>query len=74
MNVNETIFDVCVVGSGAAGGTLSSRLARQGLKVIVVEGGPRIDTRRAFNTHAMPYDFPSRKVPLLMPGVAGFEN
>ncbi len=30
MNVNTTVFDVCVVGSGAAGGTLSSRLARAG--------------------------------------------
>ncbi|MSO22017.1 MAG: FAD-binding protein [Acidobacteria bacterium] len=55
MNVNTVVFDVCVVGSGAAGGTLSSRLASQGLNVIVLEGGPRIDTRRAFNTHAMPY-------------------
>src|SRR5688572_6015891 len=48
MNVNETIFDVCVVGSGAAGGTLSSRLASRGLNVIVLEGGPRIDPSRAF--------------------------
>jgi choline dehydrogenase-like flavoprotein len=74
MNVNEAVFDVCVVGSGAAGGTLSSRLARQGLNVIVVEGGPRIDPTRAFNTHAMPCDFPNRKVPVMVPGVAGFED
>ena len=74
MNVNTTVFDVCVVGSGAAGGTLSSRLARQGLNVIVLEGGPRIDTHRAFNTHAMPYEFPNRKMPVMVPGVAGFED
>jgi choline dehydrogenase-like flavoprotein len=74
MNVNETMFDVCVVGSGAAGGTLSSRLASQGLNVIVLEGGPRIDTSRAFNTHGMPYDFPNRKMPTMVPGVAGFED
>jgi len=74
MNVNETIFDVCVVGSGAAGGTLSTALTRSGLNVIVVEGGPKIDTRTAFNTHAMPYDFPNRKVPIMVPGVAGFED
>ena len=74
MNVNTTVFDVCVVGSGAAGGTLSSRLARQGLNVIVLEGGPRIDTHRAFNTHAMPYEFRTRKMPVMVPGVAGFED
>jgi glucoside 3-dehydrogenase (cytochrome c) catalytic subunit len=74
MNVNETIFDVCVVGSGAAGGTLSARLARRGLNVLVMEGGPRIDVSRAFNTHAMPYDFKNRKMPIMVPGVAGFED
>ena len=74
MDVNRTVFDVCVVGSGAAGGTLSSRLARQGLNVVVMEGGPRIDTRRAFNTHGMPYEFPNRKMPVMVPGVAGFED
>ena len=63
MNVNTTLFDVCVVGSGAAGGTLSSRLARLGLNVIVLEGGPRIDTQRAFNTHAMPYEFQTARCP-----------
>ncbi|PYV45980.1 MAG: hypothetical protein DMG06_00400, partial [Acidobacteria bacterium] len=63
-----------MVGSGAAGGTLSAALARSGLNVVVVEGGPKIDTRTAFNTHAMPYDFPNRKVPIMVPGVAGFED
>jgi choline dehydrogenase-like flavoprotein len=68
------VYDVCIVGSGAAGGTLSARLARGGLDVIVVEGGPKVDTRTAFNTHAMPYDFRDRKVPVMAPGVAGFED
>jgi len=67
MNVNQTIFDVCVVGSGACGGTLSSRLARAGLNVIVLEGGPKIDTNRAFNTHALPYEFKDRKIPIMAP-------
>jgi len=70
----EGIFDVCVVGSGAAGGTISSRLARKGLNVIVVEGGPKVDTTRAFNTHAMPYEFRDRKVPVMVPGFEGFED
>ncbi len=74
MNLDAPLFDVCVVGSGAAGGTLSARLAGRGLNVIVVEGGPKINTRTDFNTHAMPYDFRDRKMPTMVPGVAGFED
>jgi choline dehydrogenase-like flavoprotein len=65
-------YDVCIVGSGAAGGTLSAHLARRGVDVIVVEGGPKLDTRSAFNTHAMPFEFPNRHVPTMRPGVEGF--
>ena len=36
---NETIFDVAIIGSGIGGSTLASVLARQGLAVIVFEGG-----------------------------------
>ena len=74
INIHKTVFDVCVVGSGAAGGVLSSRLAARGLNVIVVEGGPKVDTRAAFPTHSMPFDFKNRKMPVMMPGVAGFED
>ncbi|MFN8005942.1 MAG: GMC family oxidoreductase [Terriglobia bacterium] len=73
-NLSSTTFDVCVVGSGASGGTLSSRLARAGLNVIVLEGGPKIDTSRAFNTHALPYEFKNRKVPLMAPGAGNFDD
>ena len=73
-NVHNTIFDVCVVGSGAAGGVLSARLAARGLRVIVVEGGPRVDTTTAFNTHALPFHFKDRRMPVMVPGVAAFEN
>src|SRR5690606_17256476 len=49
-------------------------LARQGVRVAVVEGGPRIDTRTDFNTHAMPFDFPNRQIPTMRPGKEGFES
>lgn len=72
--MRETIYDVCVVGSGAAGGTLSAYLARKGVNVAVVEGGPKVNTRTAFNTHAMPFEFPDRHIPTMRPGVAGFDS
>src|SRR6267154_1472215 len=70
----KKVYDVCVVGSGASGGTLSAHLAHHGIDVAVVEGGPKINTRTAFNTHAMPFDFPNRHIPTMRPGVPGFDS
>ena len=67
-------FDVVIVGSGASGGTLASHLARRGVRVAIVEGGPRVNTRTDFNTHAMPFDFPTRQIPTMRPGKVGFDS
>jgi len=67
-------FDVVIVGSGAGGGTLASHLARRGVRVAIVEGGPRVNTRTDFNTHAMPFDFPNRQIPTMRPGKVGFDS
>ncbi len=67
-------FDVVIVGSGASGGTLASHLARRGVRVAIVEGGPRVNTRTDFNTHAFPFDFPTRQIPTLRPGKEGFDS
>ena len=67
-------YDVVIVGSGAAGGTMAAHLANQGVSVAVVEGGPKINTRTDFNTHAMPFEFPSRGIPTMRPGKQGFES
>jgi gluconate 2-dehydrogenase alpha chain len=37
--------DVCIVGAGAAGGTVARELARAGLKVVILERGPAFDPR-----------------------------
>ena len=58
--MQQKIYDVVVVGSGAGGGTLSSRLANFGADVLVLEGGPQVNTRTDFNTHALPFEFPNR--------------
>jgi choline dehydrogenase-like flavoprotein len=72
--MQNDIFDVVIVGSGASGGTLASHLARRGVKVAIVEGGPRVNTRTDFNTHAMPFDFPNRQIPTMRPGKVGFDS
>ncbi|HYO81967.1 MAG TPA: GMC family oxidoreductase [Bryobacteraceae bacterium] len=70
---NKT-WDVCIVGAGAAGGVLAAHLARAGVDVVLVEGGPKINTRTSFNTHAMPHEFPNRHIPVMKPGKEGFES
>ena len=39
MIIDDTLFDVIVIGSGAAGGTLAGQLSRSGKRVLVLERG-----------------------------------
>jgi glucose dehydrogenase len=38
--------EVCIVGAGAAGGVMALELARRGVRVVVLESGPRHDFKR----------------------------
>jgi choline dehydrogenase-like flavoprotein len=68
------IFDVCIVGSGAGGGTLAAHLVKAGMNVAVVEGGPPVNTRTDFNTHALPFDYANRHIPTMKGGKPGYDS
>ena len=54
MMARTNAFDVCVIGSGPAGGVLAKELAEAGAKVALVEAG-RLMGPRDFHPHAWPY-------------------
>ncbi|MFN0086872.1 MAG: GMC oxidoreductase [Blastocatellia bacterium] len=53
------IHDVCIIGSGAAGGFMARELTAAGAETILLEGGRKIAVEE-MNCHAWPYDQPKR--------------
>lgn len=54
------IYDAVVVGSGAAGGMAGTELCLKGLKVLLLEAGPKLDLVNDFQHHKKPYGFAFR--------------
>ena len=54
------VYDVVVVGSGAAGGMAATELCLKGLKVLMLERGPMFNIATDFHHHQKPYQFPFR--------------
>lgn len=52
-------YDVCVIGSGAAGGIVAKELCEGGAKVIMLEAGKEVPLSD-FLSHVWPYDLPYR--------------
>ncbi len=48
MQDSDKLYDICIVGCGAAGGVLAYELSRQGFSVVVFEEGPRFDPFKDF--------------------------
>ncbi len=64
-------FDVCVVGSGPGGGIAVYALAKAGLKVALVEAGPRLRAGVDYNSHGSPYANLERRVSQGLPPGGG---
>jgi len=45
---------VVIVGSGTGGGTLGNELAQKGVKVVVLEAGPRVGMEEFVNNEWSP--------------------
>ncbi len=60
LNPIRKVYDVCIIGSGAGGGTAAKVLAEGGLNVVMLEAGPRLDPYRDFKEHVWPYELPHR--------------
>src|ERR1700676_1703336 len=52
--------DVCIIGSGAAGGTAAKGLTEGGLSVALLEAGPPVVPETDYKEHVWPYDLPHR--------------
>jgi choline dehydrogenase-like flavoprotein len=53
-------YDVCIIGSGAAGGTAAKVLSEGGLNVVMLEAGPPLNPAKDFKEHVWPYQLPHR--------------
>jgi choline dehydrogenase-like flavoprotein len=64
MQVKRTpkTYDVCIIGSGASGGTAAKVLSEGGLNVALLEAGPAVIPERDYKEHVWPYDLPHRGV------------
>ena len=54
------VYDVCIIGSGASGGTAAKVLTEGGLSVALLEAGPPVIPERDYKEHVWPYDLPHR--------------
>src|SRR6266851_1668889 len=53
-------YDVCIIGSGAAGGAAAKVLTEGGLHVVMLEAGPRLNPEKDHKMFPWPYRLPHR--------------
>ncbi|MBV9480725.1 MAG: GMC family oxidoreductase [Acidobacteria bacterium] len=54
------VFDVCIVGSGAAGGMAAKVLTEGGLSVVMLEAGPSLHPATDYKEHVWPFELQHR--------------
>jgi choline dehydrogenase-like flavoprotein len=54
------LYDVCIVGSGAAGGAAAKVLTEGGLNVVMLEAGPDLNPAKDYKEHIWPYELAHR--------------
>jgi len=76
MQVSRTpkTYDVCIIGSGASGGTAAKVLTEGGLSVVMLEAGPPVIPERDYKEHVWPYDLPHRGAGIGARGRRSFDN
>jgi len=60
VNARRKIYDVCIIGSGAGGGTAAKVLTEGGLDVVMLEAGPRLNPEKDYKEHVWPYELAHR--------------
>src|SRR5215213_7117566 len=53
-------YDAIVIGSGAAGGMAAHVLTSQGMHVLMLEAGKKLDIDKELNSTEWPYEHPRR--------------
>ncbi|MBZ5527585.1 MAG: GMC family oxidoreductase [Acidobacteriia bacterium] len=56
----KQLYDVIVIGTGAGGGMAIKTLCEAGLKVCALNAGRRLDPRKDFRNHRMPWEMKFR--------------
>ena len=54
------VYDVCIIGSGASGGTAAKVLTEGGLNVVMLEAGPPVHPETDYKEHVWPYELEHR--------------
>ena len=65
------VYDVCIIGSGSAGGAAAKVLTEGGLSVVMLEAGPMVHPATDYKEHVWPYELAHRGAGI---GGAGFNN